>query len=206
MKTYFLMPSFDDMLKDNLTKLFKSNEDLHIAVAYFNNEYFSNLIIERAELKLKTFLILNTSDIVRPKEVSQSQVVISKALVNILKNEYNNAYINCKSLGVRINGNYQNMHHKFIFNKYKLFIGSLNLTDAALNRNFESIIEIDNKSVINKFHQEFGKLWNLASEIFSNRDGELRSIMCPKCEMSDGVDFESFGPICFMCGYKFIVG
>lgn len=205
MKTYFLKPGDDNMLKQELTNLFKLNGNLHIAVAYFNNEYFSDLIIERAKQKLKTFLILNTSDIVRPKEAGESEIVISKALFNIIKSEYLDKYIFCKSLGVKITGNYQNMHHKFIFNKDKIFVGSLNLTDAALHRNFESIIEIDDRITINKFYKEFEVLWNSSSEILTNESGKLRSIMCPKCETSECVDFESCGPFCFNCGYKFII-
>ena len=203
MKIHFLKPGENKIIKENLTELFNEDCDLHIAIAYFNSEYFSNLIVERAQHKKKTFLILNTSDIIRPKESGESQIVISKAIVNIIKNEGD--YIFCKTLGVRIAGNYQNMHHKFIFNKNKIFFGSLNLTDAALNRNFESIIESSERNLIKDFHKEFELLWNISSDLYSDKNGELRSIMCPKCERSDGVDFESFGPLCHMCGYKFIV-
>ncbi|MFY0481383.1 phospholipase D-like domain-containing protein [Flavobacterium sp. PLA-1-15] len=203
MKTHFLKPGDNKIIIENLSNLFLEDSDLHIAVAYFNSEYFADLIIERAKKKQKTLLILNTSDLIRPKEAGKSEIVISKALIKILKHEGN--YIFCKSLGLRVLGNYQNMHHKFIFTKNKLFFGSLNLTDAAINRNFESLLETDNKFLIKDFYSEFGKLWNIGSELYSDRDGKLRSIMCPKCENSDGVDFESFGPICHMCGYNFIV-
>jgi phosphatidylserine/phosphatidylglycerophosphate/cardiolipin synthase-like enzyme len=203
MKTHFLKPGDNKIVIENLSNLFLEESDLHIAVAYFNSEYFADLIIERAKKKLKTLLILNTSDLIRPKEAGKSEIVISKALIKILRNEGD--YIFCKSLGLRILGNYQNMHHKFILTKNKLFFGSLNLTDAAVNRNFESLIETDDKFLIKDFHSEFGKLWNIGSELYSDRDGKLRSIMCPKCENSDSVDFESFGPFCHMCGYKFII-
>lgn len=203
MKTHFLKPGDNKKIIEKLTTIFLEDDDLHIAVAYFNSEYFANLIINRAKKKLKTLLILNTSDIIRPKEAGKSEIVISNALIRILKEEGD--YIFCKSLGLRISGNYQNMHHKFLFTKNKLFFGSLNLTDAAINRNFESIIETDNKFLIREFYSEFGKLWNIASELYSDKEGKLRSIMCPKCENSDGVDFESFGLICHMCGYNFII-
>lgn len=203
MKTHFLQPGGNKIIKKKLSNLFLEDSDLHIAVAYFNSEYFADLIIARAKKKLKTLLILNTSDLIRPKEPGKSETVISKALIKILKHEGN--YIFCKSLGLKVLGNYQNMHHKFIFTKNKLFFGSLNLTDAAINRNFESLIETNNQFLINDFHSEFGKLWKIGSELYSGRDGKLRSIMCPNCENSDGVDFESFGPICHMCGYNFII-
>lgn len=203
MNTHFLKPGENKMLIKKLSNLFLEDSDLHIAVAYFNSEYFADLIIGRAKKKQKTLLILNTSDLIRPKEAGKSEIVISKALIKILK--YEGDYIFCKSLGLRILGNYQNMHHKFMFTKNKLFFGSVNLTEAAINRNFESLIETDNKQLIKDFHSEFGKLWNVGSELYSDRDGKLRSIMCPKCENSDSVDFESFGPICHMCGYKFII-
>jgi phosphatidylserine/phosphatidylglycerophosphate/cardiolipin synthase-like enzyme len=203
MNTHFLKPGENKMLIKKLSNLFLEDSDLHIAVAYFNSEYFADLIIGRAKKKQKTLLILNTSDLIRPKEAGKSEIVISKALIKILK--YEGDYIFCKSLGLRILGNYQNMHHKFMFTKNKLFFGSLNLTEAAINRNFESLIETDNKLLIKDFHSEFGKLWNIGSELYSDRDGKLRSIMCPKCENSNSVDFESFGPICHMCGYKFII-
>jgi phosphatidylserine/phosphatidylglycerophosphate/cardiolipin synthase-like enzyme len=203
MKIHFLKPGENKMLIKNLSNLFLEDSDLYIAVAYFNSEYFADLIIERAKKKQKTLLILNTSDLIRPKEAGKSEIVISKALIKLLK--YEGDYIFCKSLGLRTLGNYQNMHHKFLFTKSKLFFGSLNLTDAAINRNFESLIETDNKFLIKEFHSEFGELWNIGSELYTNRDGNLRSIMCPKCENSDSVDFESFGPVCHMCGYNFII-
>lgn len=203
MRTHFLKPGNNNLIIKRLSNLFLEDSDLHIAVAYFNSEYFADLIIERARKKQKTLLILNTSDLIRPKDAGKSEIVISKALIKILKHEGN--YIFCKSLGLKVLGNYQNMHHKFIFTQNKLFFGSLNLTDAAINRNFESLIETENNFLIKNFHSEFGKLWNIGSELYSDRDGKLRSIMCPKCENSDGVDFESFGPICHMCGYNFIV-
>ena len=203
MRTHFLKPGDNNLIIKRLSNLFLEDSDLHIAVAYFNSEYFAELIIERAKKKQKTLLILNKSDLIRPKEAGKSEIVISKALIKILKHEGN--YIYCKSLGLKVRGNYQNMHHKFIFTQNKLFFGSLNLTDAEINRNFESLIETENNFLIKKFHSEFGKSWNIGSELYSDRDGKLRSIMCPKCENSDGVDFESFGPICHMCGYNFIV-
>lgn len=203
MKTHFLKPGDNKEVIENLSSLFRDDADLLIAVAYFNNEYFADLIIERAKKKQKTLLLLNTSDLVRPKEAGKSEIVISKALIKILEHE--GQYVFCKSLGLRSLGNYQNMHHKFILNKNKLFFGSLNLTDAAINRNFESLLETESKFLIRDFYNEFEQLWKIGSELFCDRDGKLRSIMCPKCEMSDGVDFESFGPICHMCGYQFIV-
>lgn len=205
MKVYFLKPDAGPLLKTRLTELFQNKEDLHIAVAYFNSKYFSDLILQRAENKQKTFLILNTADLVRPENSTESKIVISEALINILQNGYESNYIFCKCLGIRTSGNYQNMHHKFIFNKNTVIVGSLNLTDAALHRNYESVIEINNPSIIRNFYTEYENLWIMASEIFSRKSGEVRSIMCPNCQVSDGVDFESFGPVCYMCGYKFIV-
>jgi phosphatidylserine/phosphatidylglycerophosphate/cardiolipin synthase-like enzyme len=202
MRAYFLRPNADNLAEEKLIELFKDYKELYIAVAYFNNKKFSNLLINRADNHFPTNLLINTSDILRPQNDGDSEIAISEALMKVIVAS-SKGLINVRSLGTRAKGKYQNMHHKFYMNSDKLFFGSVNLTDAALNRNYELLTETYDKHIIENFKNEFNSMWKIASEIYTGRDNKLRSLMCPICERHEGVDFESYGPICTFCGHKF---
>lgn len=203
MLTHFLQPGDNSVSIKRLESLFSEEGQLSIAVAYFSSMKFANLILKRASDNLPTFLLVNTSDILRPQEVGDTEIAISVALMEIIRAANKNNNIQVRSLGLRDKGKYQNMHHKFYLSEKTLIFGSVNLTDAALYRNYESFIETTDFLVRQKFTIEFDKLWSKASEIHSGYDGKIRSLMCPVCEVNNGVDFESYGPMCTFCGYKF---
>ncbi len=56
MRTHFLKPGDNNLIIKRLSNLFLEDSDLHIAVAYFNSEYFAELIIERAKKKTKNLI------------------------------------------------------------------------------------------------------------------------------------------------------
>ncbi|WP_290568097.1 phospholipase D-like domain-containing protein [Leeuwenhoekiella sp. UBA6783] len=206
MKSHFLRPSNNEEFVNELIEFFKDEGQLLIAVAYFNSDLFAELIIERFEKKQQTLLILNTSDLIRPQNPGDSEIAISKALMKVITADTRQTYINIKTLGIRKKGKYQNMHHKFFINSKKLIFGSFNLTNAAINKNYESVISTRNINLRKDFRSEFGKLWNDGIELYSgSRYNALRTLMCPICEINDYIDFESFGPICTVCGHKFII-
>lgn len=205
MKSYFFKPGNNKDKIEKLIQIFKHPSNLHIAVAYFNSDIFAELILNRFEKRYNTFLLVNTSDLLRPQEIGDSEIAISQALMKVILADKNQNYIHIRSLGIRAKGKYQNMHHKFYLNQETVLFGSLNLTNAALNRNFETLFEISNQKTIKDFFIEFGDLWEKGAELYSGRDNELRSLMCPICEINDGVDFESYGPFCTFCGHKFSI-
>lgn len=94
------------------------------------------------------------------------------------------------------------MHHKFMVSDDVVIFGSVNWTTAALHGNYECLIKTSDIELIEKFIEEFDEIWNQAQELYTDK-GQIRRIMCPVCEDSEGVDFESYGPICTYCGHKF---
>jgi len=206
MKSHFLKPNQPNELVSELIDLFKTDGQLLIAVAYFNSKVFADLIIERFHNKQKTLLLLNTSDLIRPQKIGDSEIAISAPLMELILADTKQNYIHIRTLGIRAKSKYQNMHHKFFLNNKKLIFGSLNLTKAALNSNYESVISTNDRKLIFDFHKEFGILWSDGIELYAgSRYNELRTLMCPICEINDYIDFESFGPFCSGCGHKFSI-
>src|SRR5437879_4176428 len=110
MKAYFLRPGDNKNSINRIEKLFLSARTLHISVAYFHSIRFAELIKARSEKKQMTYLLVNTSDILRPHDIADTEIVISQALMSLLN--LSSDYLCIKSLGLRMKGKYQNMHHK----------------------------------------------------------------------------------------------
>ena len=96
------------------------------------------------------------------------------------------------------------MHHKFLVTNKVVLFGSVNWTYSALHNNHECLVASKSDWHIRQFWAEFEELWESAHEVYTGR-GKLRSMMCPVCESPDGVDFESYGPLCTLCGHRFEV-
>ncbi|MFW9930982.1 MAG: phospholipase D-like domain-containing protein [Candidatus Thorarchaeota archaeon] len=174
---------------------------LRIAMAYFTYPDIANALIKRTKNGRATNLLLNTSDILRPRNINESEIVISKYLMELIK--LNNP-LEIQSLGFQSKKDYSNMHHKFIVSDKTLIFGSLNWTQSALHKNYEVVVLSDSTMMISKFIKEFDSLWKQSQPFFSSK-GKIRMIMCPICKSSDGVDFESFGPFCLFCNHHFKV-
>ena len=71
---------------------------------------------------------------------------------------------------VRLNGNYQIFHHKFmVFDGRHVETGSFNYSAAAANKNAENVLMIlNNKSVADMYTQQWKCLWNESSDVKQN--------------------------------------
>ena len=71
---------------------------------------------------------------------------------------------------VRLNGNYQIFHHKFmVFDGLHVETGSFNYSAAAVNKNAENVIMITgNKSIADEYSQQWNKLWNESLDLQPN--------------------------------------
>ena len=178
-----------------------TEEPLRIAIAYFTYPDIANALVKRTKNGKETQIILNTSDILRPISLTETEIVVSKNLIELLKL---GSPLDIQSLGFQSKSDYSNMHHKFMVSANKVIFGSLNWTQSALHKNFEVVVISDIPQLINNFLSEFTSLWE-QSQIFFTPNGKIRMIMCPICKSSEGVDFESFGPFCTFCQHKFRV-
>jgi len=71
---------------------------------------------------------------------------------------------------VRLNGNYQIFHHKFmVFDGLHVETGSFNYSAAAVNKNAENVIMIfGNKLIADEYSQQWELLWNEGVELKPN--------------------------------------
>jgi len=203
-KVIFLNPSNNSKAKDLVLNEIINMIDtadgfLSIAIAYFTQTEIANALIRRTKNGRRSQLILNTSDLLRPINSDQTEIVISKNLIELLKL---GDPLNIKSLGFRSKTTYSNMHHKFIVSDRKLIFGSLNWTQTALQNNYEVVILSENAYLIKEFNKEFDILWESSQRLYF-QDSRIRSIICPICKYADGIDFESYGPFCTFCGHQF---
>lgn len=205
-KTYFLRPGQNELVRAEFRSLFHMPEDLHIAMAYVNNSDVADWIKQRIVSGYRTRLIINNADIIRPHEGSDEKFNFqpSKALMEILIVSRSSDLLQIRTLGgAKSNKSIQTMHHKICFTKKIALVGSLNLTFAAFRNNYESIIKVEEVSVINEIRNEFNVLWEFGDEIKISSNNKVRSVTCPHCKVSDGIDFESYGLFCTFCGSRF---
>jgi cardiolipin hydrolase len=68
------------------------------------------------------------------------------------------------NVSVRLDGNPHLMHHKFmVIDGYIVVTGSYNWSSAAEDRNDENIVVILGRDVVQRFVQEFERVWQTAS-------------------------------------------
>jgi phosphatidylserine/phosphatidylglycerophosphate/cardiolipin synthase-like enzyme len=68
------------------------------------------------------------------------------------------------NVSVRLDGNPHLMHHKFmVIDGYIVVTGSYNWSSAAEDRNDENIVVILDRDVVQRFVQEFERVWQTAS-------------------------------------------
>jgi phosphatidylserine/phosphatidylglycerophosphate/cardiolipin synthase-like enzyme len=80
--------------------------------------------------------------------------------------EQGSEYPRLKSAGVdvRLDGNPYLMHHKFmVIDGYVVVTGSYNWSTAAEDRNDENVVVIFDRDVVQRFVQEFERVWQTAS-------------------------------------------
>lgn len=206
---HFLRPGDSETSKyvlNNICDRIVKSQNVSLCVAYFTHNDIANAIIERTAAKKPTRIVLNLCDILRPAGADASTIKTSKALVNIFNalsemSFYEARNFEMRTLGLETSPNTQ-MHHKFgIFDNVVSF-GSLNYTFQALGHNYENICFTSEEFIVARFQYEFDSLWKLGAEFYV-QGGEVRSIACPKCLKSEGVDFESWGALCINCFHRF---
>ena len=79
-------------------------------------------------------------------------------------------FLTKQGVSVRLNGNYQIFHHKFmVFDGLHVETGSFNYSAAAVNKNAENVVMIrGNKAVANEYTQQWQKLWDESIEVKPN--------------------------------------
>jgi phosphatidylserine/phosphatidylglycerophosphate/cardiolipin synthase-like enzyme len=203
MKVFFLSPndktSANKVLSEILLTINSEPNTLRIAVAYFTHPEIAKALVNRTQCGRDTKLIINASDILRPIDSTETEIVISKNLMEVLQ-----LNLDVRTLGNRTGALYENMHHKFLVSEHKVIFGSLNWTLAALNNNYECVAISSEPKAIELFTREFERIWSQAKD-FIAIDGNVRVIMCPICKSPESVDFESWGPVCISCGHRFTV-
>jgi phosphatidylserine/phosphatidylglycerophosphate/cardiolipin synthase-like enzyme len=77
------------------------------------------------------------------------------------------AFLADQGVAVRLNGNYQIFHHKFmVFDGRHVETGSFNYSAAAVNKNAENVLMIlNNKPVAAMYVQQWQSLWNESVDV-----------------------------------------
>jgi phosphatidylserine/phosphatidylglycerophosphate/cardiolipin synthase-like enzyme len=201
----FLRPGNEDAAKAlGLLRSIISETDgeVCIAVAYFSHQLLVDEVIQRKKQGRVTHLLLNSADFLRPSSAKETEVVMAQPVIDLL-NAADQTLLEVRTLG-QASGKYQNMHHKFVVTDSAAAFGSVNWTKSALAQNYELLAISRDAGLISQFRLEFEALWNVAQEMYTT-EGRLRRIMCPICREDSGVDFESYGPLCTLCGHRFRV-
>ena len=75
-----------------------------------------------------------------------------------------------QGVAVRLNGNYQIFHHKFmVFDGRHVETGSFNYSAAAVKKNAENVLMIlNNKSIADRYTQQWKLLWNESVDVKQN--------------------------------------
>lgn len=212
MKTFLLRPGYNEIsvqVRAEIFRIIEMSSCCKIAIAYFTDMDIACKIIERANYGFQTQLIINLSDILRPTtDNSSHEFHFSNAISELLKYYPRQANteehtLQIKTLGVQLNktSKYTVFHHKFIVNDRICGFGSLNFTTNALTNNYENFHVSDEYETISKFRKEFDDLWSIAEPMYT-QEGKIRSIACPNCGTSEGVDLESYGPFCTYCSHR----
>jgi len=132
---------FRNIRKELIDALYQSEKEIQIAVAWFTNEKLFDTLINCLEKGTKVSLIIINDYINNGNYGLNFQLFIDRG-------------------GTLIYGNMDNpMHHKFcIIDNSILFTGSYNWTYYAENRNFENIVRLEERDLIDQYIQEFEML------------------------------------------------
>lgn len=200
-ETYFLHPwdrKNKDIVLNYIYNILDKDERVLLCVSYFTHKEIGEKILNRLEQWKETKLIINQSDIFRPENNWEIELVFSKALHLILtKSQWGDI----KILGSDFN-KYSSMHHKFIIGDYRVWFWSMNYTTNSLENNFENITFSDHIQTVSRFINEFNYLWKLSPELWTSWDW-IRVFRCPSCKEEHSIDFESWGTFCTVCNQSF---
>lgn len=174
-------------------------------MAFLTHQKIPELLQRRSELGLRTQILLNSHDLIRPSETdtNATDLFFPKTIKDIFKiiERLRDENIKIKILGSR-NPAWAVMHHKFVIFDNLVGFGSLNFTKLGFTQNYENFSFSDETTVIANFRDEFDALWTMGSDLLID-GGHLRNLVCPKCNHEEGIDFESYGLLCTLCNTKF---
>lgn len=139
-----------------------------LAMAYFSDTKILREIKEnpRAEKKF----LFNKSDVIRDSEISMGLIrdgydVVSLGTCQIKSKQEESKIVN-SSL----------MHHKFIIIDDVVWIGSYNFSRNAREKNWENMIRIKDKEVVDRFVQEYYRMFRLGFLPNPTLEGNIGSI------------------------------
>ena len=159
---FFLKPSENEVGKKVLKKILEiinNSKQVLFCISYFTHLGIADAIINRIKQKKRTFIIVNSHDILRPDGPNKSTIHVSAALLKLFENlgdvyerngkKFNQGYSDEleNPVKIRLLGRDSKsdplqsiMHHKFIVGDNKIVaFGSLNYTFSAFQNNFENI-------------------------------------------------------------------
>jgi PLD-like domain len=205
MDIYFLNPAAPETnisqhVLDIISSMIRDTPGLlRIAVAYFTHPDIAQALVERAKRGLATHVLLNTADIIRPAHPHETDFIISQHLIEVVRQG--------NPLLVRVLGGgggiaHWTMHHKFMVAQDQAVFGSLNWTISAFTSNFEHITTTTEPQLIGAFIDEHDRLWGQAA-VLRAAGAQLQVVRCPDCQATEGIDFQSWGPMCTKCGKRF---
>ncbi len=208
MKNFFLRPhsKIPQEIFDILSEEMNKSRICKIGMAYLTHQTIPELIQKRANLGLMTQILLNSHDLIRPSEIEgiSNDLVFPQAIKDIfgIIHSLGDENLVIKILGSNRNRDWVVMHHKFIVFDNLVGFGSLNFTKNGFSYSYENFSFTNEQAIIINFQNEFDALWNIASDLNID-DGHLRNLVCPSCQAEEGIDFESYGLLCTLCGAHF---
>lgn len=116
--------------------------------------------IKHAKRRLLVAQYTLTDDLIRNALVSNTNIIEKKLILNQKEGDLNNLHY--VILGCKGNPIYSNMHHKFLIVDDTVWVGSFNMTPAASEKNWENILRITDQKVVEKFVEEFKKMYMYA--------------------------------------------
>jgi phosphatidylserine/phosphatidylglycerophosphate/cardiolipin synthase-like enzyme len=203
MRNFFLRPGsgIPDEIFAILHEKMLASKACKFGMAYLTHQKIAEFLRERSDKGLPTQILLNARDLIRPSDnpAAEIQLAFPVAVKNIFEIIER---LGDDTLLIRVLNARNTMHHKFLVFDDLVGFGSLNFTYAGFNQNYENFSFTDDLSVVSNFGNEFDALWEIASDLRID-NGHLRNLVCPKCNREEGIDFESWGLLCTLCGARF---
>lgn len=138
-----ISPFFENIKEILIDELNSSKSSLKIALAYFNDQDLFNILCKKAAKGVKVELILSSEDLNLTLDF------------HIFVKSGGKCFFSKPSNGL--------MHHKFcIIDDSILITGSYNWTNKAASSNFENIVLIKERKVIDEFLIEFNNLLTIS--------------------------------------------
>ena len=148
---------FERIEETILIELGKAKKNIKIAVAWFTNPKFFNLILDKQ------------------KKGINIQILLADDIINFKNSELNFQKLIDSKGSIRISRFPKLMHHKFcLIDNEILITGSYNWTISAEIRNIENILLLDEKNLVHTFQKEFYNQWQKAEEVLSIIKTEFR--------------------------------